>query len=192
MRIIAVTNQKGGVGKTTTAVNLATSLVAIRQKVLLVDLDPQGNATAGLAHELEDSEFSVVDAFFYKDHELLLDTEKINNYKKYTVSCISQLIVQTFIPNLYLMKSNPELIRVERSLEYNEGNILYLKQCLEELNAEIVKGNASIDYASVNYASTDDYFYQPNSQEKTGSLRLCHHRLPASSQPAYSECLGRG
>ena len=96
-RVITISNQKGGVGKTTTAVNLATCLAAAEKKTLLVDIDPQANACSGLGFRSENSDKHI--------YEVLLDIESIEN-----------VIRNTNIEWLDLLPSNIRLIGAEIEL----------------------------------------------------------------------------
>lgn len=96
-RIIAIANQKGGVGKTTTAINLATALAAIDQKVLIIDLDPQGNASTGLG----------------LDHEL---RAKNTYHVLIREIALHEAIQQTCIPNLDIVPSGIDLSGAEIEL----------------------------------------------------------------------------
>ena len=93
-RIFAITNQKGGVGKTTTAINLATAMAAIGLRVLLVDLDPQGNATTGLGVRRTDTGLSTYDLLFDE-------------------VAIGEIAVATKVPGLSLAPSSIHLSGVE-------------------------------------------------------------------------------
>ena len=76
-KIIAVANQKGGVGKTTTSVNLSAAFAEMGKKVLLIDCDPQGNATSGLGIEKDGLELSIYDALINDTpmEEIILQTQ---------------------------------------------------------------------------------------------------------------------
>ena len=113
-KIFSISNQKGGVGKTTTAVNVATALAALRKKVLIIDLDPQGNATVSLgAQRRQGGQNSY--------------TVLTGRYKA------SESIVQTEIPFLYILPASQELLGVDIELADVEKPQFFLKKAITDL-----------------------------------------------------------
>jgi chromosome partitioning protein len=125
-RVIAIANQKGGVGKTTTAINLSTALAAIGEHVLIVDLDPQGNASTGLGIERKARRTSTYD--------VLTNTAPMR-----------ESVLPTAVPQLYIAPSTLDLSGVELEIGRERDRAFRLRNAVAEMN----KGPRAYDFTYV-------------------------------------------
>jgi len=147
MRTICIVNQKGGVGKTTTSVNLASALASLKKRVLLIDLDPQGNASSGLGikrHEYHDRNV----------YHVLIGANKA-----------SEAIYQTKNPYLSLMPANSDLVGAEIELVDEAQREFRMKKALEEIQDKfdyvLIDCPPSLSLLTVNALTSANTFLVP-------------------------------
>src|SRR5215469_4188479 len=115
-RVIAIANQKGGVGKTTTAINLGTALAAIGEQVLIIDLDPQGNASTGLGIDRRSRQHSTYD--------VLIGEARLRD-----------AVLPTAVPRLFIAPSTLDLSGLELQIGQARDRAFRLRDALAPLNA---------------------------------------------------------
>jgi chromosome partitioning protein len=120
-RVLAIANQKGGVGKTTTAINLGTALAAVGEEVLIIDLDPQGNASTGLGIDYKARQFSTYDVLAGG-------------------TALREAIQPTAVPRLFIAPSTLDLSGFELEVAQARDRAFRLRAALSPLNAESDNG----------------------------------------------------
>ena len=144
--VICVTNQKGGVGKTTTAVNLAFYLAKDKYKVLLIDCDPQGNATSGLGVEKSQLELTMTDVFM-------------------GLTELGKVIKETKYKNFYLAPTTPQLANAEVELTKMSKKFVQLKNAINSVKSDfdyvIIDSPPSLSLLTVNGMIASDYLLLP-------------------------------
>jgi chromosome partitioning protein len=120
-RVLAVANQKGGVGKTTTAINLGTALAAIGERVLIIDLDPQGNASTGLGIDRRNRQFSTYDVLIGEAQ-------------------LGDAVLATAVPRLHIAPSTMDLSGLELEIGTSRDRAFRLRAALAALNTDRAAG----------------------------------------------------